>query len=205
MKPREWSVFNRVFFALFVVVLIGVIAFLAWRQAVAADERAQLIDALTQSQAQLRDEGIEPEAPAAEQIVTGTMGPQGRSGEQGPRGLPGRDGEDSDVPGPAGPAGQDGGDSTTPGPPGPSGPSGEPGRDGIPGQQGAQGPAGPAGPPGAPGPTGPAGPQGPVGPACPDGSTPKTVWVLASDTNDGIPTPQQAVICAPAPSEGVTP
>lgn len=196
MKPREWSVFNRVFFALFVVVLIGVIAFLAWRQAVAADERAQLIDALTQSQAQLRDEGIEPEAPEPEQIVTGTVGPQGRSGEQGPRGLPGRDGEDSEVPGPAGPPGDDGEDSTVRGP---SGPAGQAGRDGATGPQGPQGPAGPTGP------VGPAGPQGPAGPACPEGSTPKTVWVLASETNDGIPTPQQAVICAPATSEGVTP
>lgn len=61
MKPREWSWFNRIFFAVFILVLVGVIAFLAWRQSIASEERAQLIDALTQSQAQLRDEGIEPE------------------------------------------------------------------------------------------------------------------------------------------------
>lgn len=151
MKPREWSVFNRIFFALFVVVLIGVIVFLAWRQSVAADERQQLIQALTQSQAQLRDEGIEPEAPEPEQIVTGIAGPQGRSGEQGPRGLPGKDGKDSTTPGAPGDDGAPGRDSTTAGPQGPQG------------IQGSQGEPGAAGAPGSTGPTGPVGPPGPAG------------------------------------------
>lgn len=185
MKPREWSWFNRIFFAVFVVVLIGVIAFLAWRQSVAAEERAQLIDALTQSQAQLRDEGIEPTAPEAEQIVTGTVGPPGRVGEQGPRGLPGKDGKDA-LPGANGSPGQ----------------PGEKGESGSPGSQGVPGPQGPQGDPGAPGQTGA---TGPAGPTCPEGSSPRTVWVLAGDAPDAIPTPQQAVICTPASTEGVTP
>lgn len=140
MKPRDWSWFNRIFFALFVVVLIGVIAFLAWRQSVAADERTQLINALTQSQEQLRSEGIEPEAPAPEQIVEGKIGPPGKVGEPGPRGLPGDDGQ--------------------PGQPGLSGPSGSAGDKGDTGGIGPQGPTGATGPKGDPGPVGPAGVDG---------------------------------------------
>lgn len=136
MKPRDWSWFNRIFFALFVVVLIGVIAFLAWRQSVAAEERTQLIAALTQSQAQLRDEGIEPKAPEANQIVEGKVGPPGKVGEPGPRGVPGADGDD--------------------GQPGPNGTPGAAGEKGAPGDPGI-GTQGPAGTPGA---TGPQGPQG---------------------------------------------
>jgi hypothetical protein len=143
MKPREWSWFNRIFFAVFVMVLIGVIVFLAWRQSVAAEERTQLINALTQSQAQLRDEGIEPVAPEPEQIVQGIVGPPGKSGEPGPKGERGEKGET--------------------GPPGAPGPQGLPGSTGEPGATGARGEPGPAGTqgePGAPGPQGPAGVDG---------------------------------------------
>lgn len=140
MKPREWSLFNRIFFALFVVVLIGVIVFLAWRQAVASDERSQLIVALTQSQEQLRAEGIEPEAPEPEQIVQGVVGPAGKAGEQGPRG-------------PAGPTG----------PAGPVGVNGLPGEKGDTGSSGSTGSTGPAGPMGSQGDPGATGPQGPAG------------------------------------------
>jgi hypothetical protein len=143
VKPREWSWFNRIFFAIFVVVLIGVIAFLAWRQSVAADERAQLIEALTQSQEQLRSEGIEPDAPAAEQIVEGRAGPPGKVGEQGPRGLPGEDGVDG-----------------LPGLPGAPGTPGEKGDTGAVGPQGSTGATGAQGEPGQPGPAGLPGAEG---------------------------------------------
>lgn len=144
MKPREWSWFNRIFFALFIVVLIGVIIFLAWQRneekTTSAQERSQLISALAQSNGQLRDVGIEPKAPEPEQIVTGTTGPQGRSGEPGPRG----------------PAGEDGTDGL-------NGEPGTPGGAGSPGQAGPTGSTGPSGPPGPDGATGPAGPVGPTG------------------------------------------
>lgn len=196
MKPREWSWFNRIFFALFVLVLIGVIVFLAWRQSVASEERAQLIDALTQSQEQLRSEGIEPDAPAPDQIVNDVVGPPGKSGEQGPRGLPGKNGEDG-TPGSPGSAG-------APGKPGDQGPAGAQGEPGAQGAQGVPGPAGPQGEPGAVGATGPQGPAGPAGPTCPDGYSTRTVWVLVADNEIDIPTSQQAVICLPVP-EGATP
>lgn len=191
MKPREWSWFNRIFFALFVVVLIAVIAFLAWRQSIASDERTQLIDALTQSQEQLRSEGIEPEAPEPEQIVEGIVGPPGKSGEQGPRGVPGDDGDDGDdgKPGTAG----------SPGEQGPSGANGETGAQGPAGSQGPSGPAGPSGPQGEPGATGATGPVGATGPACPDGYSTRTVWIMAADSELDIPTSRQAVVCLPAP------
>ena len=139
---REWSWFNRIFFALFVVVLIGVIVFLASRWAISSTERAQLIEALTQSQAQLRDEGIEPEAPEPEQIVQGVVGPPGVRGEPGPRGERGEPGKS--IVGPEGKAGVDGRDSTVPGPQGPAGmdstvpgPAGRDGKDStVPGPQG---------------------------------------------------------------------
>lgn len=187
MKPRDWSWFNRIFFALFVVVLVGVIAFLAWRQSIASDERTQLIDALTQSQEQLRSEGIEPEAPEPDQIVEGVVGPPGKSGETGPRGLPGEDGS-------VGPAG-------TPGGAGPSGESGQAGANGEPGPQGPAGAAGPAGPQGEPGAIGA---TGPAGPTCPDGYSTRTVWVMVAESELDIPTSQQAVLCMPI-TEGVTP
>jgi hypothetical protein len=149
MKPRDWSWFNRIFFALFVLALIGVIVFLGWRQSVASDERAALIQALAQSNEQLRDEGIEPEAPEPEQIVESIVGPTGATGPRGPQGEPG---EDSTVPGPPGPPGQQGatgatGTSGAAGPPGesvtgPQGPAGETGATGAQGPQGEQGPAG---------------------------------------------------------------
>lgn len=152
MKPHDWSWFNRIFFALFVVALIGVIVFLGWRQTVASEERARLISALTQSNEQLRDEGIEPEAPEPEQIIEPLVGPAGATGPRGPQGEPG---EDSTIPGPTGPQGA----------PGPQGPAGEPGPPGesVIGPPGAPGPAGepgPAGPQGEPGATGPQGPAG---------------------------------------------
>jgi len=143
MKRLDWSWFNRIFFAVFVALLVGAIVFLAWRQTVAGEERAALIDALAQSQAQLRDEGIEPEAPEPEQIVEGIVGPAGARGETGARGERGPQG-DAGIPGTPGPAGESG----TPGPAGARGPTGEPGPAGP---QGAPGPAGPQGPPGATG------------------------------------------------------
>lgn len=119
----KWSWFNRIFFAVFVLLMVTAIVFLAWRQSVASDERSRLIDALAQSQAQLRDEGIEPSAPEPEQIVESVVGPVGE------RGRPGRDGADSTVPGPPGPPGEPGPageDSSVPGP------KGDPGSDGAP-------------------------------------------------------------------------
>ena len=183
MKPREWSWFNRIFFAVFVLVLIGVIAFLAWRQSVAAEERAQLIDALTQSEEQLRSEGIEPDAPAADQIVEGKVGPPGKVGDQGPRGIPGEDGEDGQ-----------------PGTPGTTGATGEKGNTGDPGAAGAQGAPGPAGPQGEPG---VAGPVGPAGPTCLDGYTAAVRWISVADAEFGTFYRQQAVVCIP--TQGVTP
>lgn len=185
---RDWSWFNRIFFAFFVLVLAGVIAFFAWQRTVEAEQRTQLIDALTQSQEQLRSEGIEPEAPEPEQIVEGVAGPPGKSGEQGPRGLPGEDG----ATGPAGVAG-------TPGTAGERGPAG---LNGEPGPQGPQGVAGPAGPQGEPGATGPAGPSGAT---CPEGFSARTVWMLVAESEVAIPTSMQAVICLPTPIEGEQP
>ncbi len=185
---RDWSWFNRIFFALFVVLLVAAIVFLAWRQSVAEDERAELINALTQSQEQLRSEGIEPEAPEPEQIVKGIVGPPGLTGERGRTGPPGEPGQDSTVPGPAG----------APGVPGERGPNGEPG---PPGPQGNQGPAGP---PGADSTVpGPQGPQGAPGPACADGFTPTVVWVNTADNQTGPSEPRQASVCLS--TQGVTP
>lgn len=185
----KWSWFNRVFFAAFVLLLLTAIVFLAWRQNIAAEERAQLITALTQSQTQLREEGIEPEAPEPEQIVQGVVGPAGAQGERGPRGLPGEDGKS--VTGPRGPAGKDGvdGESII----GPQGPAGE----------SVIGPQGPVGPKGDTGDAGPAGPSGPAGPTCPADHTATTVWVELTTTPDATPELRQATVCLP--TEGATP
>lgn len=110
-------------------------------------------------------------------------GPAGERGERGTAGNPGADGEDGE-PGLAG----------TPGPAGQPGSAGEPGATGAPGEPGppgAQGVPGPAGPQGEPG------TAGTPGPTCPEGHTPKTVWISASDTETGPFTPQQAIVCAP--------
>lgn len=183
MKSREWSWFNRIFFGLFVVVLIGVIAFLAWRQSIASDERAQLIEALTQSREQLRSVGIEPEAPAPEQIVEGKVGPPGKVGEPGPRGLPGVDGE--------------------PGLPGSPGAPGAAGEKGDTGAVGPQGPAGPSGPQGEPGPPGTPGAPGLEGRGiqslfCDDVTGRWTVTYTDATTAD-------AGVCRISLTEGVTP
>lgn len=183
MKPREWSWFNRIFFALFILVLIGVIVFLAWRQSVASEERAQLINALTQSQEQLRSEGIEPDAPAPDQIVKDVVGPPGKSGEQGPRGLPGTDGKD--------------------------GQPGVPGAPGGAGDKGAQGDSGQTGTTGAPGAPGPQGEQGSTGPTGTDGRGIQSLYcdditgrwtVTYTDT-----TTADAGVCRTDLLEGVTP
>lgn len=214
MKPRDWSWFNRIFFALFVLALIGVIVFLGWRQTIATEERAALIDALTQSNAQLRDEGIEPEAPEPGQIIRGEVGPAGEAGETGPAGPAGRPptlleiaaavdfycGVRDECRGPQGDPGPAGASVTGPagesivGPAGPVGPAGTAGADST-----VPGPEGPAGPEGSPG------PAGPPGPACPDGYDVQIVTVLIDDPESGRPIPQQAALCLPTPTEGTTP
>lgn len=195
MKPREWSWFNRAFFALFVVVLIGVIVFLAWRQSVASEERAQLIDALTQSQAQLRSEGIEPDAPEADQIVQGVVGPPGKSGDQGPRGPSGADGANAtDAQVAAALANW----CTTFGCNGPTGSNGRDGTNGTNGRDGADstipGPVGPVGPQGSPGPEG----RGIQSTYCDDTTGRWTVTYTDSTTAD-------AGVCRTTLIEGVTP
>lgn len=148
MKPHDWSWFNRIFFALFAFALIGVIVFLAWRSAGASEERLALISALQQSQEQLRDEGIEPEAPDAEKIVAGSPGATGARGPEGPRGPQGLMG----LPGQIGPQGEPGEDGAA-GAPGSAGASGADG-------QSVTGPAGPQGPQGVTGPQGERGSDG---------------------------------------------
>lgn len=104
--------------------------------------QGKLASALTDAQAQLKQNGIQPAQPAPSQII-GQAGPPGAVGATGPEG---RDG-------PSGPSG----------PPGPTGPTGPSGAKGSPGAAGASGAAGSQGPSGVPGPTGPAGPSGAVG------------------------------------------
>lgn len=67
------------------------------------------------------------------------------------------------------------------GPAGTNGTNGTDGRDGTNGSDGAPGAA---------------------GPPCPQGFTPATVWLSASDAEIDIPTTRQAVICLPTPIEG---
>lgn len=143
--------------------------------------------------AEAQRQGVEPEAPAPEDVAREAESKAGPPGDRGPRGEPGADGTD-------GAAGDDG-EPGEPGAPGPRGPAGVAGERGIPGDTGPMGPPGPAGVDGAPGPTGPPGPAGAVGPAgaaCPDGTTPTTYWVQTR-TDPMLPTTQQwrqAAVCA---------
>lgn len=92
-------------------------------------------------------------------------------------------------------------------------PTGEPGKDGVNGTNGTDGRDAPA-------PTfeqmmaavqqcfasglcvAPSGPEGPAGPTCPTGFTATAVWLAVSESEIGIPTQRQAIVCLPAPIEG---
>lgn len=135
--------------------------------------QGKLASALTDAQAQLKQNGIQPAQPAPSQII-GQAGPPGAVGATGPAGQPGPSGP-SGPPGPTGPSGAKGSPGT-PGSPGAAGPPGGAGASGAAGSQGpsgspgptgpsgvgATGPAGPQGSPGVPGPTGASGPSGPA-------------------------------------------
>jgi hypothetical protein len=185
LSPALWV-------AIPLVVLIGVAAFLTFRQthqqAVAAERISNLeatvtalANALKSEQTATKNAGGQPVTAPADQIAStaSTVGPAGEKGDKGDRGPIG----------PPGPAG-------APGVPGQTGATGQPGKDGTPGgpagPQGQRGPAGPAGmtgPAGAVGPVGatgsqgeagPAGAQGPAGPAGAPGPGPSDDQVAAA-------------------------
>jgi len=115
-----------------------------------------LFDLYQKQNAQLRENGIEPETPSPETVAqSGPVGATGAQGDRGPQGIPGVRGQDG-----------------TPGLDGAPGATGATGASGSDGTTGNQGEPGPAGPQGAPGPAGPAGTDGATGPAGADGQPP---------------------------------
>lgn len=135
---------------------------------------ARLTDDYARLYAEAQASGVEPEAPAPEDVAEslpmpvpgargadGPVGPRGETGTTGPRGPQGEPGPKGD-PGPQGATGATGaaGTAGARGEAGSAGAKGDAGAAGAPGPQGEPGPQGPAGPPGDIGPVGPAGPAG---------------------------------------------
>lgn len=138
--------------------------------------------------------GEEPSAPDPDTVANeGPQGEQGAPGPVGPAGPSGRNGDDGEAGAPGEP-----GAAGIPGTNGTAGNNGENGDAGQPGSPGAQGPPGETGAPGATGATGPA------GPTCPDGFEPAMRWITVTDTEFGIPYPQQAIVCIPIATGGTT-
>lgn len=195
ISTKAWTVGYKMVGAAIVFMILGAIVLVSLNNAQLRAENQDMYADLQASQAnaqslyeQLLAEGVEPEGESPADVVAGPAGDPGPRGERGS----------------TGPAGEDGEPGAT-GEPGISGSPGSPGSKGDTGAVGPQGPTGATGPQGDPGAPGQTGATGPAGPTCPDGYSPRTVWVLAGDAPDAIPTPQQAVICTPATTEGVTP
>lgn len=177
--PREsWSRLNKLLAVILVLVLIGLVVFFSMRMVQSNDRERALIDALSQSNSQLLDAGIEPESKPVEKIIEDTTtvpvaGPAGRapSAEEILRAV----GIYCSAPsacvgarGPVGPTGEKGdagepGSLGAPGVPGKDGVTGSAGIPGQPGKDGATGGPGPAGPQGVPGEKGADGAPGAVG------------------------------------------
>lgn len=190
-QRREARSVRRWVIALIAVALVAVGAS-TW-SAIVSTQRAEFAEQLY---AEVYDEfvaktGDSPEAPDPAEVTKaepGAAGAQGAKGEKGERGAPGAPGKDAQ-----------------PALPGPKGEPGEPGKPGAPGPQGPQGPQGEQGAkgePGAQGEPGTPGADGQPGPACPDGSTPTTVWLSIADTELGTVHQQQATVCIPTPTGG---
>jgi len=179
--PREsWSRLNKILAVILVLVLIGLVVFFSMRMVQSNDRERALIDALSQSNSQLLDAGIEPESKPVEKIIEDTTtvpvaGPAGRapSAEEILRAV----GIYCSAPsacvgarGPVGPAGEKG----DAGEPGSLGAPGVAGKDGVIGSAGSNGKDGTPGAIGPVGPAGPVGPQGIPGEKGADGATGST-------------------------------
>jgi len=154
-----------------------------------AEERAQEIDALREQVLELGED------PVVDSVPTDPVD-RPRDGIDGEDGRDGKDGSDATPAQIAAAVAQycavNGGCIGAKGDPGLDGTDGTDGVDGTPGAPGADS-------------TTP-GPAGPPGPTCPEGFTPKLVWVEIADADTGPTTRVQAIVCAPTPPpEGETP